>query len=107
MEAFKVTTLDQMGFDYGEKYYFDIKQAENDFYNRLAYQISENENLAEAEDIDYLDTNSPWRIETNIPHREHIIIRAFYLVWDEWCTQDGCESDIKQEEIIIEKIEIS
>lgn len=106
MEGFKVTTLDYMGFDYGEKYYLDIKKAEHDFYTRLGEVIQNNEDLASAEDLDHLHYSSPWKIQRSVPHREYIVMRANYFIWDEWCTEDGCESDIKQEEIVLEKIEI-
>lgn len=102
MEAYKISTLDVMGYSYGDMYFLDYKKAESEFYNRLGSVIQDREELAEPEDI---DGESPWRIER--PDKEQVVKRAYYLIWEETCGYDGCESSIIGEEIVLEKIQIN
>ncbi|PIE94065.1 hypothetical protein [Bacillus fungorum] len=103
MEAYKVATLDVMGYSYGDMYFLDYKKVESEFYERLGSVIQDREELAEPEDI---DGNSPWKIE-KVPHKENLIKRAYYLIWEETCGYEGCESSIIGEEIVFEKIHIN
>ncbi|HFU7086103.1 TPA: hypothetical protein ACGN8S_001108 [Bacillus cereus] len=103
MEGYKITTLDAMGFSYGDMYFLDYKKAEGEFYNRLGSVIQDREELVEPEDV---HDERPWKIES-VPDKEQVIKRAYYLVWEETCGYDGCESYIRGEEIVFEKIEIN
>ncbi|HDX9674092.1 TPA: hypothetical protein ROY08_001349 [Bacillus cereus] len=103
MEGYKITTLDAMGYSYGDKYFLDYKKAESEFYERLGAVIQDREELAQPEDI---DGQSPWKIQNEVD-KEQIIKRAYCLLWEETCGFDGCESYITSEEIVFEKIEIN
>lgn len=103
MEGYKITFLDAMGYSCGDKYFLDYKKAESEFYEQLGLVIKDREDLAEPEDI---NGESPWKIKKEIDS-EKIIKRAYYLVWEETCGCDGCESYITSEEIVLEKIEIN
>ncbi|WP_197233000.1 hypothetical protein [Bacillus cereus] len=102
MEAYKVSSLDVIGYSREEKYYVDYKKTEGDFYNRLGTVIHENEDLVEANDY---EGKSPWKIE-RFPRKEQVVKWVYYLTWETYCTQDGQESGIVGNEIVIEKIEV-
>jgi hypothetical protein len=102
MEVYRIAALDAMGYSHGDTYFLDYKKAESEFYNQIGLVIQDCEELAEPGDI---DGNSPWKIE-KVPHKENLVKRAYYLIWEETCGYEGCESSIIGEEIVFEKIQV-
>jgi hypothetical protein len=104
MNAYKVSSVDVMGYVDESKYYFDFKEAEGDLLNRLGTVITGLAELAKPSD---LEGRSPWQIQKVLPHKGHIMCRAVYSYWEEHRSMDDHYADIVQEEFIIEIIYIS
>ena len=102
MKAYKVSNLDVMGFAGCERYYFNPKVAEKEFYNCVR-DVIENAPLASRDD---LDGAKPWKIITRDPIYNGLKLKFCYSKWTSYNTDCGTEYDIVQEEIVLELIEI-